>query len=282
MAKYSITGFADEIDADFNVQLEFLQKIGVKHMEIRGVDGKNISALSREEVLEVKEKLEKAQIQISAIGSPIGKYNIVDDFEPHFESFQYICEIAKTLDANYIRIFSFHLPKDAKKSDYKEAVISRLKRMITYAKEQNLVLLHENEKGIYGDMASSCLELMEELYCEHFKAIFDFANFVQCNQDTIEAYQMMKPYIHYVHVKDSKGQNVTPAGMGDGNIKDIVGDLLEHSYQGYFSIEPHLTEFTGLADLEEGAEKGKTMNDGKFAWWIALNSFKAILYDLEV
>lgn len=65
---------------------------------------------------------------------------------------------------------------------------------------------------------------MEEFYGDHFKAIFDFANFVQVGQDALEAYELLKPYISYVHIKDAlfEDGSVVPAGMGDALFYDII------------------------------------------------------------
>ena len=69
----------------------------------------------------------------------------------------------------------------------------------------------------------SCSSFMES----SFKAVFDFANFVQCRQDTKEAYELLKPYIAYIHIKDAKADSgmVVPAGYGDGHVKEIFKDF---------------------------------------------------------
>lgn len=280
MNNYKFSGFADEIDQNFDVQLEFLNKLGVKYMEIRGVNGKNIADHSLDEVKEIKTLLDKANIKISSVGSPIGKMNL-DEHEENFEKFKHIVEICKLLESPYIRMFSFFIVEGKTKADMKDKVFEYLREMIAYAKEHNVVLLHENEKGIYGDTIESCVELMENLYCDNFKACFDFANFVQCGQDAAECYEKLKPYIEYIHVKDAKGQDNVPAGMGDGQIPCIIKDVLANGYEGFFSMEPHLANFSGFANLEQDKEElNAKMSDSKTAWWFALNSFKAILYDI--
>ncbi len=283
MRNYKITGFADEIDPCFDTQLEVLNKLGVSYMEIRGADGNNISKHTMEEVAVLKEKLAKANVKISAIGSPIGKYNITDDFAPQFDLFKHVCDIAIALETRYIRMFSFHLPEGADKADYQDEVISRLAQFIEYAKTKDIVLLHENEKGIFGDTAESCVLLMEKLYCDNFKAIFDFANYLQCDQDTVETFKAMKKYVHYIHIKDCIGSDVVPAGMGDGKLDVILNELLSEGFDGFLSLEPHLQQFVGFAELEEDGEsiKSEKKNDGKTMWWIALNSLKAILYNID-
>ena len=60
-----LSAFADEVSVIFDEQLKYLNEAGIKWMEIRFVDGKNITALSDEEVMEVKAKLRKASIGVS-------------------------------------------------------------------------------------------------------------------------------------------------------------------------------------------------------------------------
>lgn len=273
-----ISGFADEIDKSLSTQIEVLNTLGQKYIEFRAADGLGVANHTMEDVQRVKAELDKAGIKISAIGSPCGKMKIQDDFEPHFEKFKHVVEIAKAMDTRYIRMFSFFMPEGEDPEQYEEEVCARLSKMIDYAKEQDVVLLHENEKEIYGDVASRCLKLMEKFYGDHFKCIFDFANFVQCKQDTWEAYEMLKPYITYIHVKDAiweTGEVVVP-GNGDGNLVKILTALDESGYEGFLSLEPHLVNFGALASLERNAAERK-LSDGAAAYAMAHDALVEIL-----
>ena len=106
---------------------------------------------------------------------------------------------------------------------------------------------------------------------------------VAMNATTLEAYALLRPYIAYIHVKDAlfDGGRVTPAGWGDGNVKEILRGLKESGYQGYLSLEPHLTDFTGFKGLENGETGEKWHMDGQTAWRIALDSLKAMLWELD-
>ena len=179
-----ISGFADEIDPSLNRQLEALQKMGIRYIEMRGVDGKSLVHCTDSELSVIHRKLDAAGVRLSSVGSPIGKIGIEDDFAPHWELFQRTVEIAQKLDAPFIRMFSFYPPEGHEADAYRAPVLDRLARMVEYAKGQNTVLLHENEKGIFGDTADRCKLLLDTLGCENFKAVFDFANFVQCGEDT--------------------------------------------------------------------------------------------------
>ena len=213
----TITGFADELAEGLDEQIEGFKNIGLSYIEIRGVSGKGITEYSLEDVKRMKKQLDKNGMKISAIGSPIGKIQITDPFEPHFELFKHTVEIAKIMETPYIRMFSFYIPEGKEADLFAEEVVKRLECMIKYAEEKDIVLLHENEKGIYGDNACRCDMLMEKFYGKNFRAVFDFANFVQCGQDTWEAFQMLEQYIEYIHVKDAmkKDRHVVPVGYGD-------------------------------------------------------------------
>jgi len=278
--KYSkISGFSDEINEKIDVQFEVLNKLGIKYFEPRGIDGKNISTISDDEVKLLKEKMQRYNIKVSSIGSPIGKIFISEDFESHFEVFKRVVKIAKELGTRYIRIFSFFHGEGEWTSYEQEEVVLRLKKMIEYAKENDVVLLHENEKEIFGDTIDRCKYLMDTLYCDNFKAVFDPANFVQCGQDTKKAYEIMKPYIEYMHIKDaiSKDGSVVPSGFGDGNVEYILTELFKNGYDGYLSLEPHLGSFSGLDSLEMGDLMKDLPESGEGTFTVAYNALNNIL-----
>ena len=274
-----LSGFSDEIAPELDLQLAALQEWGVTHLELRAADGVNVSDFTPEKVREVKAKLEAAGISVSSIGSPLGKIGIQEDFAPHLDKLKRTLEIQKELGAPYVRMFSFYIPQDQNPADFREEVLDRLGRMVEEAKAWDSVLLHENEKDIYGDNASRCKELMDAFYGPHFQAVFDFANFVQVGQETLPAYELLKPYVEYVHVKDAQWGTgaVVPAGQGDGHVKEILTDLTGGGWKGFLSLEPHLTDFAGLAALEQDPQKRGSALDGKSAWKLALDSLKEIL-----
>ncbi len=248
-----MSGFSDEISEQVDEQFSVLNKLDIGYFEARGIGEKNISALSDDEVIELKTKMNKYGIKVSSIGSPIGKIKLEDDFCAHFQLFKRVARTAKMLGAKYIRIFSFyHDSKNDWTEEEREKVLTYLGKMIEYAKEQDVILLHENEKDVYGDTIERCVDLMQELYGSHFKAVFDPANFVQCGQDTKKAYEALKPYIAYMHIKDARSvdDKVVPAGTGDGNVEYILKELFKDGYNGFVSLEPHLGNFKGLENLE--------------------------------
>lgn len=284
MLKYHISGFSDEIDSDIKVQFEHLNKLGIKYFEPRGINGTNISALTLDEAKQLKETMDKYGINASSIGSPIGKIGIKDEFEPHLEKLAHTIEIAKILGTKYIRIFSFFIPKEDDPAIYRDEVMARMKAMTALAEKEGIILLHENEKDIYGDIAVRCKDILDTVDSQNLRAVFDPANFVQCDQVTYpDAYEMLKDHVVYMHIKDAlfADSSVVPAGHGDGRVRDILQALSDRDYDGFLSLEPHLGSFDGLGDLEVGDEMlSLTKSDaGKFT--LAYNSLKKILDDIR-
>ena len=248
-------------------------------MELRGF-GKslNINNLSVEQAKEMKEEIDREGMKVASIGSGYGKINIKEDFAPHFEAFKNTVAVAKTLEAKYIRIFSFYFSEGDSYEEYRDEVIRRVKAMTDYAVLEGLICCHKNEKGIYGDNAERCLDILKA--CEgKLKAVFDPANFVQCGVDTQEAWSLLNPYVKYLHAKDAdKNGKVVPCGMGIGNVPYIFGEFAKMG-GGVITLEPHLKSFVGLSALEGGdtsAVGGMSFASSDEAFDYAVNAAKNI------
>ena len=257
-----IYGFADEASAQMDGQIAAMLRNQLNGLEIRGVDGTNVSDISLEKAKEVRDKLAAAGLSVWSVGSPIGKINIADDDYPaHLEKLRHTLEIAEILGAKNIRIFSFYMPENEPHERYREKVVCRLKQMVSMTAGTGIELCHENEKGIYGDNAQRCLELHQAI--PELKGVFDPANFVQCGQDTLQAWELLQPYIKYLHIKDAMPDGcIVPAGDGAGNIPVILKAFREQG-GSVITLEPHLAVFDGLAGLEQS---GNTSEVGRFVY----------------
>ena len=280
MNEIKIYAFADEASPNIDEQITALKRNGLDGLEIRNVDGANVSDITLEKAKEVKTKLDANGLITWSIGSPIGKIDIEkDDFKAHLEKLKHTLEIADILESKNIRMFSFYMPEGKDVLDYKNEVIDRLGQMCEIAKTHNVFLCHENEKGIYGDIPERCLEIHKAI--PKLKGIFDPANFVQSNSDTLEAWDILKDYIYYMHIKDAKiDGTVVPAGMGDGNVEKVVKNFIEKGGNS-FTIEPHLTVFEGFSHLERKGETSVITEygypDSNTAFDAACDAFKNLL-----
>lgn len=252
MAQFILSAFADEYSPKFDEQIEGLKINGVKYMEIRGVDGKNISEVTVDEAKILKKKLDDNGLAVSSMGSPIGKIKITEPFEPHLESLKHIIELAKIFECDRIRMFSFYIPEGENPDNYRSQVMERLGKMLEVAKAANITLCHENERGIYGDIAVRCLDIHNEFNGE-IKLIFDHANFICCDDEPYPyAFEMLKDYIYYLHIKDANAdKKMMPAGKGIGRIPETIERLRSYDHTYFLTVEPHLRVFKGLDKLED-------------------------------
>lgn len=280
MNQYGIYAFADEADGQLVKQIEAMRRNGLQGIEIRNVNGKNVSSLSVSEAKEIRKQLDDAGLRVWSIGSPIGKIDIVkDDYPAHLDTLRNTMSVAHVLGTENIRMFSFYIPAGDEPAKHRQAVIDRLGEMAAMAKSEQLVLCHENEKGIYGDCAARCRDVLNAV--PELAGVFDPANFVQCKQDTNEAWVMLKDRIKYMHIKDAlENGQVVPAGRGIGNVAAIVKDYIARGGVAV-SLEPHLFEFVGLAALERADEKSVVGElhyaDPDAAFDAACNALKSIL-----
>jgi sugar phosphate isomerase/epimerase len=239
-----ISAFADEIGDDLDFQIEHLKANRVEWIELRGVWGKNVLALSREEIEQIKRRTAAQGIGFSAIGSPLGKFPLDGDFTVQMESLRRAIEYAQILNAPYIRMFSFWMPPEDDPAQHRAQVIDWLGEMVAAAEKAGVILAHENEKGIYGDTGARCLDLYSCLRSPCFTGVFDFANFVQCRQHPYDdCWMHLRRYISYFHIKDAvfETSQVVPAGQGDGDVERILGEAFSNGYDNFLTLEPHLS-----------------------------------------
>lgn len=257
MAEYILSAFADEAAADLAGQMDACERNGMRHIEMRGVNGKSIADHTPQECREIRQRLDERGFALSALGSPYGKIGIREDFAPHLEKFKRGLELCHILGTSRIRMFSFYIPEGDDPAAHRSQVMERLGIMAQEARKEGLICCHENEKGIYGDTAARCEDIARTLGGD-MPLVFDPANFVQCGQDVRKAYDLLAPYVLYLHIKDAlrgDGQ-VVPAGEGDGDLPYLLSRFLQKPGGHILTLEPHLMAFPGFDELErEKADK---------------------------
>lgn len=264
-----LSAFADEISDSPEEQVEVLAANGVRHIEFRAIHGTNVLDLSDEQCRDFKRLLDERGFGLSAIGSPIGKIKITDAFEPHLQRFRRAIELAKRFGTPNIRIFSYYMPEERSPDEFRGEVIERMREKVRLAEKAGIVLLHENEKGIYGDTGRRCLDLMESIDSPSFRNIWDPANYLHAGEEPYRCWRMLKAYTSHLHIKDYDpvAKRHTPAGQGAGRIPEVLAEAVESGYSGFAVLEPHLAKaesmrgFTGPAFFGEAASALKGILD---------------------
>lgn len=240
---WTLSGFADEIADDFETQLQTVTGLGLKYIEFRSAWGTNILDLTDEQLAQAKELLAKYDLQVSSIGSPIGKIFIDEDFAPHLERAKHAVDVANFFGAPFIRIFSFFIREGANADDFRDEVMRRMAALAEVAAAGNVVLLHENEKDIFGDIPRRVVDILQTVNSPALRAAWDAANYVQVGVTPFdEGWAAVRPYLAYMQIKDAVAATgeVVPAGEGDGQMLQTIRALVADGFDGFFSLEPHL------------------------------------------
>jgi sugar phosphate isomerase/epimerase len=249
---WTLSGFIDEISDDFSEQCKVAADLGLRYVEVRSAWGTNILDLDDAQLATVRETLAEHGLKVSSIGSPIGKISIDDDFPPHLDRMRHAVEVAGTFEAPHIRIFSFFIPDDTDPDSRRDDVLSRMSALAEAAVDSDVILVHENEKEIYGDIPRRCLDIVTSVSSPKLQLAWDPANFVQVGvRPFTEGYAMLRPYVGYIQIKDAllADASVVVAGEGDGELRETVRALRADGFDGFFSLEPHLGEYTAFGAL---------------------------------
>lgn len=253
---FRFCAFADEAAADGAGQIQALRDNRIDLLEIRSLDGVNIAELPEDRAKRFREELDEAGIRVWSIGSPAGKSPITADFGQEERQFERLLRMAEIFEAPCIRLFSFY-GTSGDEAFFPE-VCRRMATFVRMAKSADVIPCHENEKGIWGDIAPRCLALHREV--PGLSAVFDPANFIQCGQDVPAAYELLEPYILYGHIKDcDPSGRVVPPGEGIGALREYLPHLARHAGESgvVLTLEPHLAEFVGLQGLEEDGDRSE-------------------------
>jgi sugar phosphate isomerase/epimerase len=255
---WQLSGFGDEIDADPTVQVAVLQALGASHIEVRSAWDTNIVELSESQLADLAALFTAKGMRVSAIASPIGKVDVGLPVEHEVERLGRAIRAAETLGSSYIRIFSFHYGgRDVE--TVRGDVMTRMRALAKTAEEAGVILLHENEKEIFGDIPSRVLDIIETVNSPALRVAWDAANFVQVGVKPFDdAYPLLRPHLEYLQVKDAlfADSTVRPAGEGDGQLQPTINALRDSGYSGFASLEPHLTGAFGLGGFSGPAAFG--------------------------
>ncbi len=248
-----IFAFSDEAASELGGQIAAMKRNGLDGTEIRGVNGRSIVAHTAEEAKEVLRQLKDNGLSVWSVGSPIGKIPLDGDFAGHLELLRHTLELANVLECRNLRMFSFYIPEGAKPEGCRNEVIEKLAQMAETAEGSGVALCHENEKGIYGDNAGRCADILDAVPA--LRCVFDPANFIQCGQDVPEAWKLLGSRVYYMHIKDAMADGtVVPAGEGIGYLPEILADYKARGGETV-TVEPHLRVFDGLQGLEQGTQR---------------------------
>lgn len=257
-----ISGFADEVSNEKTLveQFSVFAALGLQYYSIRFVnlgDGvKNVMKLTNKELHRVREIQNDYGLNVSSIGSPIGKVKLLDvddgtknayiPFEKYLDTdVKKACDIAHLFESKLIRGFSFYHPKGSDPKEYVPQAVERLGKIAELCHRSDLTFGLEVEANLIGQNGWILADIFRQVNHPAMTLVFDAANLIMQGYTTGEIfaqYEAMKPGLAWLHIKDyvqavsdEKGAHVNedlmagfvPANLGYAGHEAILRDFAQ-------------------------------------------------------
>lgn len=255
-----LSGFADEAAQDKTAEQQFaaLAALGLDYYTIRFIDAgngvKNVMALTSEEISVIRRRQDEYGLNISSIGSPIGKVKLVDvddgtsnRFVPFAEYLEKdvrtACDRAHAFETKLIRGFSFYHPRGTDPAEHIPQVVDQLGQIAELVHRNDLTFGLEVEANLVGQNGELLAEIHRQVNHPAMTLIFDGGNLACQGYSPLEVfqqYQAMKPGLGWLHIKDYRHdkppervghvdeealKHFVPANLGDSGHEMILRDL---------------------------------------------------------
>ena len=238
---WTLSAFSDEAGPSADQQINALLRAGLRFIDIRNIDGHNITDLPVEQAKIVKAKLDDHGIQTQMLGSPIGKIQVDDELLLDIDKLNHLGEMAPIFGCGAVRMFSYYNKSELSHDEWRKHTLQRLETLRDRAEKMGLILYHENERHIFGDLTDD-VETLADLRNANFKLIFDFDNYQQSGEDVWATWLQLRDRSDAIHLKDStQDKEHVPVGQGNGQVEKILADAVTRNWSGPLTLEPHLT-----------------------------------------
>jgi sugar phosphate isomerase/epimerase len=253
----------DEIGQDFGRACEVASReFQMDWIELRGMWNKNLLQLDAKEVEEARRILEKNNLRVTDIASPLFKvdwqgapkskfspkrdqFNADFTFEQQDDVLERSIELAKAFHTDRVRCFDFWRLDDP--SPFRTSMNARLLDAARKAGKKGVTLLLENEPSCNTATGAEAAKLLSEVRSPYLLLNWDPGNAATLGETPFpDGYgQLPTERIGHCHCKDavksSDGKSYQWAAMGRG-IVDWVGQfkaLKRDDYSYAVSLETH-------------------------------------------
>jgi L-ribulose-5-phosphate 3-epimerase len=271
---FRISVINDEISQDFGHACEVAaHEFGMGWIELRGMWKKNIVNLDEKEVAEAKRILEKFQLKVTDIASPLfkvdwpgapkSKFREGGSFNSNFTTLAQQDEVldraiamAKAFGTDRVRCFDFWRLDD--QAPYRAAINEKLLQAATKAGQQGITLVLENENSCNTATGAEAAKVLEAVKTPYLMLNWDPGNAVTRGETPYpDGYNLLpKDRIGHCHCKDAvkKGKDWDWAPMGGGVI-DWAGQFSALKRDGYHFAVSLETHWDGGGSPEQSSRK---------------------------
>ncbi len=264
----------DEVTHDFRRALDWVQAQGLRWVELRSIDRRNLVDLTDEEMRAIRRELDGRGLKTICIASPYLKCSLyegasvergdtffsqADDYAGHRLILQRALTAARILGAPQVRIFSFWKEPTPTPQMW-DLIAERLRESVTAAEEAGVTLAVETEPAVNAATGRQVRALMDRVRSPALRAVWDPGNIVWAGDDPIADYPHLRGAIAHVHLKDAiltaEGKAL-PAILGEGKVgypKPL--ELLQaDGWEGGLSLEPHMGMISPEEQWAEGVRR---------------------------
>ena len=257
-----LSGFADESANQKTAVQQFtaFAALGLKYYTIRFIDAgngiKNVMQLTKPEIRSIKKLQDEYGLQVSSLGSPIGKVKLLDVDDGSANRYvpfgKYLktdvkkaCELACQFETKLVRGFSFYHPRDTDPREHLTQTIEQLAQDAELCQSYGLIFGLELEANLVGQSGDILADIHQKVASQHLVTIFDAGNVVTqgCPADEVyRQYQVMKKGLGWLHIKDYRHpvpmarvthvdeealKYFVPADLGDSGHEQILRDFAQ-------------------------------------------------------
>lgn len=258
--------FTDETHPDFETALRLGQSWGLRHTEIRVINGTNLMDLTDAQIADAKRLLDHYGMQVTAVATPFlkcdlphlegadGDVNGSDKgplhgaralrYADHLDLLPRGVELAHAFGAPLMRIFSFwRAPRDAR---FWQTMDDAVTRSLDAVAGTDIQVGLENEGACCIATTAELVELAARYANTDLKIIYDPGNSTRAGlSPRLYDFATFHARIALVHLKDGIYHEATDSsearciGEGETDYNAILRQLAGIGYAGALTLEPH-------------------------------------------
>jgi L-ribulose-5-phosphate 3-epimerase len=269
---FRVSVINDEISQDFGHACEVASRdFGMGWIELRGMWKKNIVNLDEKEVAEARRILEKYQLKVTDIASPLfkvdwpgapkSKFSEAKSFGADFtlsqqdEVLERAMDLAKAFQTDRVRCFDFWRLED--QAPHRSAINEKLRDAAAKAAKKGIILVLENESACNTATAAEAAKVLSAVQSPALMLNWDPGNAAASGEIPYpDGYNLLpKDRIGHCHCKDvGKIAKGDWAPMGGGVI-DWAGQFKALKRDGYHFAVSLETHWEGGGSKEESSRK---------------------------
>jgi sugar phosphate isomerase/epimerase len=243
---------------DFETSLRLGVEWGLRHADIRTVDGVNVLDLSDAQVARTKELLHQYGMSVGAVATPFFKCTLPGQAEgvlgdmhsartlsyaDHVALLPRAVTVAQAFGASYLRIFSFWRQPGV---DFWPALDAAVQAALDATAGSGVVPCLENEGACFIGTSAELAEAARRYPDSGFNFIWDPGNSTHSGMTPRgEDFVVFAGRIAQVHLKDGRYDAATGKaaatvlGAGDTDYHTELRRLQADGYDGALTLEPH-------------------------------------------